>query len=499
VKHLTVKHVKTERIPPDPKGAALGMQRIGYSLEEAVADLVDNSIDASASNILVRFFRNANSVTQVAFVDNGKGMDETTLHRAMQYGVQTEHHQSDLGKYGIGLKTASFSQCQSLSVFSKQKGLVHGRRWTLTRMQDDWRCEILDPEGCRLLFEQKWGGISLEKSGTIVLWDDLDALSSGSSDVNKLVSKIISKSLPVDLGIRFHRFLSAGTVSLMCDVFNHDGGDIAPVPILPLDPFDYGKTGRNGYPISFHVEVPGRGKLCMAAHIWPPKSEKPEYKLGGGRVAERQGFYFYRNDRLIQVGGWNGVRESDSEPHLSLARVLVDLPPSLDATFGLLIQKSKVVPPPSFKSLVKTARAGNTSFDDYIAAADESYRASSTHVAPQIMVPGKGLPVSLQRKLGRILSAGENHVREIQFEWKEMDSSLFFEADPGNDVVYLNLVYRPLLAEKRSHSSSDIPLVKSLLFLLVSPHLQQERRSKRSDDWHARCNQILIAAIRAMQ
>jgi hypothetical protein len=65
-----------------------------------------------------------------------------------------------------------------------------------------------------------------------------------------------------------------GAHPAMCDVFNRDGGNIAPVPISPLDPFDYGKTGRNGYPISFHVEVPGRGKLNMVAHIWPPKSEK---------------------------------------------------------------------------------------------------------------------------------------------------------------------------------------------------------------------------------
>jgi|ERR1017187_700006 signal transduction histidine kinase len=115
---LIVKPVRTERIPPDPKGAAQGMQRIGYSLEEAIADLVDNSIDARASKILIRFFRNETSITQVAIVDNGKGMNESALHNAMQYGVQTKHTQADLGKYGIGLKTASFSQCQSLSVFS---------------------------------------------------------------------------------------------------------------------------------------------------------------------------------------------------------------------------------------------------------------------------------------------------------------------------------------------------------------------------------------------
>ena len=131
------------------------------------------------------------------------------------------------------------------------------------------------------------------------------------------------------------------------------------------------------------MNLNGRGMLNMIAHIWPAKSEKPEYKLGGGRVAERQGFYFYRNNRLIQGGGWNKVRESDSEPHFSLARVLIDLPPSLDAAFGLTIQKSKVVPPSPFKSLVKAAKAGNTTFEDYIAAADETYRDSTVQDTPE--------------------------------------------------------------------------------------------------------------------
>jgi hypothetical protein len=129
-------------------------------------------------------------------------MDEKTLHRAMPYGVQTHHQQSDLGKYGIGLKTASFSQCQSLSVFSKHDGVVNGRRWTLTRMQDDWRCDVLDSTESARLFEKDWGGLVLQKNGTIILWDQLDALSGGTKDVNKLISKIITRSLPLQTPTR---------------------------------------------------------------------------------------------------------------------------------------------------------------------------------------------------------------------------------------------------------------------------------------------------------
>jgi hypothetical protein len=498
VSDLAVKTVKTERLAPDPKGTAQALQRIGYSLDEALADLVDNSIDAGASNVRIRFLRTNSSITQVAVVDDGKGMDEATLHRAMQYGVQMEHRPSDLGKYGIGLKTASFSQCQSVSVFSKQSGKVNGRRWTLTRMQDDWRCEILDAAQSARLFDMNWGDVSLDQHGTVVVWDELDALSAGVNDIDKLIRKI-TKRLPVELGLRFHRFIAYEQVVLKVDFCNLNGGDVVPVTIPAVDPFAYDGSGRTGYPLNYKLELSGRGTLSMAAHIWPAKSAKFEYKLGGGRVAERQGFYFYRNDRLIQGGGWNGVRESDSEPHSSLARVQIDLPAKLDAAFGLTIQKSKVVPPPDFKSLVIGAKAGNTTFEDYISAAVETYRDNSDEESPQMIVPGWGLPVPLQRKLAQVLGATNGEAREIRFEWKDLESHQLFDSDGANDVVYLNLEYRPVLVEKGAHNSSDVPLLKALLFLLLSPDLRKERRSQKRDEWHILCNKVLTTAIRTMK
>ncbi|HJX83255.1 MAG TPA: ATP-binding protein, partial [Candidatus Angelobacter sp.] len=387
---FAVRAIRVEKLPPNPKGTAQALQRVGYTLEDALADLIDNSIDANARKVLLRFFRDSTKLTRVAIVDDGGGMDETTLHQAMQFGVQIAHKKHDLGKYGIGLKTASFSQCQTLSVFSKQNGKSNGRRWTLTRMEDDWRCEILDPQASAALFQLHWNDVTLDQHGTIVLWEDLDALASG-NDIDKVTRKI-TKRLPVELGLRFHRFIADGRLSLQCDVSNFDTAEIAPVIIQPQDPFGYSHPGRDGYPVTFDVSLPKRGRLDLEAHIWPAKSETPEYKLGGGRVAERQGFYFYRNDRLIQGGGWNLVRESDSEPHSSLARVSIDLSSELDSAFGLTIQKSKVVPPPDFRAQVLAARCGNTSFDDYITAAVATYRDGHDEDEDELLVPGLGLP-----------------------------------------------------------------------------------------------------------
>lgn len=363
-------------------------------------------------------------------------------------------------------------------------------------MQDDWRCEFLDPVDCARLFDLKWGDLSLRQHGTMVIWNDLDALSAAeTNEIDKLIRKI-TKRLPAELGLHFHRFIESGAIVLKCDVYNLDGGDIAPITVPAVNPFAYGKSGCAGYPVTFKVEVPNRGSMKMIAHIWPPKSEKFEYKLGRGKVAERQGFYFYRNDRLIQGGGWNGVRESESEPHASLARVQVDLPPELDSTFGLTIQKSKVVPPPNFKSLVTEAKAGNTTFEDYVSTAIGAYRDNEVEDSEAI-VPGAGLPAALQRKLADMIASDGDDAREIRFEWKELPHNQFFDVDGPDDVVYINLEYRPLLVEKGMHFASDAPLVKSLLFLLLLPDLKKERSSKKREEWHDLCNKVLVAAARA--
>lgn len=492
---FAIRSTKTEKLPPDPRGTAQALQRIGYNLEDALADLIDNSIDAKARNVLIRFLRDPERIRKVAIADDGLGMSEGTLHKAMQYGVQVPHGTKDLGKYGVGLKTASFSQCQTLSVFSKQGRTVNGRRWTLTKMQDEWRCEILDPTASAALFQAHWNQLDLDAGGTIVLWEDLDALGTG-TDIDKLVRKINNR-LPVELGLRFHRFIASGQLSLWCEIYDFDALDIAPIKVQAYDPFAYAVSGHKGYPIDFDVQLHGRGVLTLNAHIWPPKSAAAGYKLGGGRVAERQGFYFYRNDRLIQGGGWNSIRESDSEPHSSLARVAIDLPPGLDSAFNLTIQKSKVVPPTDFKAAVLSARKGNTSFEDYIAAAVDTYRDLADDEDVEQLIPGEGLPVALQRKISSILSA-DSKARQIRFEWADLDGGSFFSPDAADAVVYLNSKYRSRLVEKGAHATSDIPLVKVLLFLLLSPDLKKSRSSKKRDEWHALCNEMLIAAVKGL-
>src|ERR1700732_3787636 len=108
-----------EETPPDPRGMITALARYGYRLQDALADLVDNSLDAGASHVAIRFIRDAESVQRMVVADDGRGMGEDRVRSAMQFGVQLDHDRTDLGKYGLGLKAASFSQCESVSVLTR--------------------------------------------------------------------------------------------------------------------------------------------------------------------------------------------------------------------------------------------------------------------------------------------------------------------------------------------------------------------------------------------
>ena len=193
------------------------------------------------------------------------------------------------------------------------------------------------------------------------------------------------------------------------------------------------------------------------------------------------------------------MRESDSEPHCSLARAAIDLPPEMDSLFSLTIQKSEIVTPPEFRPAVQAAKCGSTSFNDYIAAAINAYRDGADEEHEETLVPTAGLPMSLQRKLTALFGSEDGGNREIKFEWNDLDEDKFFEVDLQADTVKLNLFYRPYLVEKGSHSSADAPIVKVLLFLLLSADLRKLRSSKKREEWHDRCNAALVAAIKVMR
>ena len=133
-------------LPPEGKGTIRALSRIGYELPAAIADLIDNSIDAQATRVEITFLRNDHEITAVTIADDGRGMDMGALRAGMQFAGQTTHDPGDLGTYGMGLKSASFSQSKTLTVISRRNSSVVASRWSVEAIGNDWRCEILDPK-----------------------------------------------------------------------------------------------------------------------------------------------------------------------------------------------------------------------------------------------------------------------------------------------------------------------------------------------------------------
>jgi hypothetical protein len=484
----------TEVIPANPAQTKMAFARVGYSLEPAIADLIDNSIDAAAKDVLIRFVYDRKGVQRVFIVDNGNGMSELTLSKAMAFGSELPHKQKDLGKYGIGLKAASFSQCKAFSVISSSNGEIAGRRWSNKATKGDWLCEKLDPISCRELVSAPWATLDVKEKGTIVIWDELTGLKSGQSGPEDTVNRSID-SLTTHLGIVFHRFLEAEKIKIhLSSQFAGKVQSHVVSSVNALDPFSYQKSGAQGYPKQFELSVETVGKIVLDAHIWPPKTKEPGYKLGGGKVASRQGFYFYRNGRLIQAGGWNGMRDDDGEPHLSLARVSVDLPPNIDVS----IQKDKVDNlPREFIDAVRQSSSASTRFADYIKKAQEIYRSKNNSDEQEDfpLIPRGGFGKHAIEAVKKHSGLMGKRVRTVNFRWSKLQAGTLFKIEREKRCVLLNELYRKSVLAGKRRSTNDAQLFKMALYLLLVDFLDYPVMNKGRLETIDRYNHYLMACL----
>ena len=195
----------------------------------------------------------------------------------------------------------------------------------------------------------------------------------------------------------------------------------------------------------------------------------------GNRAAASQGFYFYRNDRLIQAGGWNGLLQNESEPHGSLARVRVDMPPQLDALFGLNVQKSSVIVPPGFIEAVTSSKsADGSSFEHYRHYSHEVYRKKDKRASRSIpLVPGGGIPMAAQRTIREELSPDSLRPRQVDFVWTELHDDELFRLDREKRRILLNRTYRADVLRGFNASGADVPVLKMLIYFLLESDMDQ--------------------------
>ena len=271
--------------------------------------------------------------------------------------------------------------------------------------------------------------------------------------------------------------------------------------MTPLNPFGYPLSGAKNYPKRFRIKLENVGNLTLTAHIWPRKSRDPGYMLGGGKVSSRQGFYFYRNNRLIQAGGWNGFRHDDAEPHLSLARVAVDLPSNAEGHFDVTVQKSKVTPPLDFVGALKIASSESIKFSDYVAKAVEVYRKKAQehgkhgggHDFP--VVPWGGLPSRSRNSAREILASG-SRVRKVNILWtNKLDAATVFDVDHENLKIRLNELHRRSILGGARRSKTDGALFKGMIFLLVREYFDLALMSRRRKEFLDNCNALLLRLI----
>lgn len=315
---------------------------IGYSVEAAIADVIDNSIAAFATNVEVNFF--PSSDPYICILDNGNGMTISELENAMQYGSKNPldtRSENDLGRYGLGLKTASLSQCRKLTVISKKNDTISGCRWDLDYIKDkeNWALIVLEEDDYR--YVPYFDRLDELRSGTLVVWQDLDKFAAGERDIHTALT--VKMDLTRNhLALVFHRYLSgeSGLNKLKIVMNGHE--------VEPKDPFLIKKSNQ----LMAEESIIIRGQqVKVTPYILPHVSNLTREELDalGGKEGLRksQGFYVYRNKRLICWGTWfRLMRQGDLS---KLARVQVDIPNSLDDLWTLDIKKSTAIPPDEVK------------------------------------------------------------------------------------------------------------------------------------------------------
>ena len=163
-------------VPPEAARTIEGLRDTGYESTDALEDIVDNSIAAGAEKIIVRVYMTANGPV-VTVADDGTGMDEQGLLNAMTYGSKVSEDPASLGKFGLGLKTASTALCRNLTVVTRDgpDSQVVAATWDLDVVaeQNKWILQRPDPtdEQVAILDEVTHGG-----SGTVVIWTKVDRL-----------------------------------------------------------------------------------------------------------------------------------------------------------------------------------------------------------------------------------------------------------------------------------------------------------------------------------
>ncbi|MFC1817483.1 ATP-binding protein [Thermodesulfobacteriota bacterium] len=428
------------------------MRAFGYDLGMAVADLIDNSIFAKASNVWVTYDWNDGD-PWIRILDDGRGMTEGRLVEAMRLGSTSpldERSPEDLGRFGLGLKTASFSQCKLVTVHTKtDDGVTATRFWDLYHVEQtkEWKLgKKPDSQIVPLLqvlddFER----------GTVVVWKNLDRVIdiSNGHDHNPEETFLV-KFLYVKeyLEMVFHLFLESRGRKLQIHV--------GAAECKPWDPY----LRRNDFMQELSLEKYEDSRVKVVPYVLPHVSKRTpvENDTGGGPKGwnAQQGFYIYRNRRMIVSGGYLDF-DLKPEEHYKLARIKVDITNDMDHEWSIDVRKAVSTPPDRLKKeLLRIARVTRQ-------RASEVYRAR-TGVAR--VTTGGGTTESntvwLKRQNGEKIIYRLNRNNPVLIK-------LFSEINPGSKwisklchIIETTVPHRLIIMDGLEHEDCHVDLPRDL-------------------------------------
>lgn len=332
-----------EEIRLDPKPSILieSLRDIGYSFNTALADIVDNSIAAGATSIDILI--PPGDTIAISVVDNGNGLPREDLLEAMRLGStdpRQERDKNDLGRFGLGMKTASFSQCRRLTVVSKSGDRPYGFVWDLDDVAatNSWSVSEVDA------FQSLQGIDMLGERGTLVLWEKLDRLAENLGGGKPDVSRIIDEASD-HLSLVFHRFLT-GEIGI-----KHVSIRVNNRKLQPIDPFNSKHSATQASP----EEVPLIG-VTMRAYTLPSRdnySSQAEYdRYSLGDYLKNQGIYLYRAKRLIIFGTWLGLAKKSAVTQL--CRVRIDIDNAQDELWKIDVKKVSAQLPENIRTRIRS-------------------------------------------------------------------------------------------------------------------------------------------------
>ena len=379
--------VEVKEVVPSARRLSETLRDTGHDFNTAVADLIDNCISAGATEVKITARFNEGD-PWIRIADNGSGMDPEVLNEALRFGSEVEQYAADdLGKFGIGLKTASHSQCRRLIVATRPRknSPIHCRVHDLDHLgaSNRWEIEVVPADAVPVRASEP---LSRDRVGTVVLWENLDRLRNYAAPAGKHARHGFNRRLDElneYLGMVFHRFLEGSVPKrprLKISIENE--------VVSAWDPFCRNAPQTETWPEQPYELHAGnlRGAALLTPYVLPTSHQfetNESHSAAGGRRGwnESQGLWIYRANRLIQDGGWCNIRKRDE--HIKLARAAIDFEPAMDAAFRIDLGKMRVTLPDELRNDMKAF------VSQWVRHAEDRYRAGESDAAKARRRSGK--------------------------------------------------------------------------------------------------------------